>query len=350
MFSGNESILVTGGAGFIGSAFVRHVLKILPHCDVTVYDRLTYAGNLQNLAEALPRSNCSFVRGDITNSRHMTEVMKNIDIVVHFAAESHVDRSVNNPLAFTLANTLGTQCVLEAARSNRIKQILHVSTDEVYGENLGEASRETDALHPTNPYSASKAAAEMIIEGYYHSFGINVKRVRCTNAYGPYQYPEKIIPCFVTRLMQGEKIPLQDPLPRRCYLYVQDLARALLVIIRKGQAGEVYNIGATEERSNEEVAQMVLRHFGKDSSWIMRVPNRPFNDQRYQVDSRKIVDLGWQPEVGFDVGLARTIAWYRKNEHWCAGSIGRRATKRNKDTEVCYGIQPTESCAHASLT
>jgi len=246
----------------------------------------------------------------------LIHLLEDIDVVIHFAAESHVDNSLGNSLVFTKSNTYGTHILLEAARANNIKKFIHISTDEVYGDVLEGSSKETDKLAPNNPYSASKAAAEMIVMSYLKTYKMPIIITRGNNNYGPYQYPEKIISRFVTNLLLGRKLPLHNPHPVRTYLHVMDCVRAIDVILHHGKVGEIYNIGTKDEYTNLEITQKILNYFGKDESYIEAVDDRPFNDLRYSVDISKLQALGWKQEIDFEQGFKETVQWYVDNEEW----------------------------------
>ncbi|MCA9486971.1 dTDP-glucose 4,6-dehydratase [Candidatus Woesearchaeota archaeon] len=309
-------ILVTGGAGFIGSAFTRYFVKKYPEHEIVVFDKLTYAGNLDNLKEVSNSPNFRFVRGDVCNLELLEEVLKDCDVVVHFAAESHVDASIGNSLCFTMTNAYGTHVLLEAARTANIKKFIHISTDEVYGDILKGSFKEEDKLSPNNPYSASKAAAEMIVSSYMKTYKMPICIVRGNNNYGPYQYPEKLISLFSVLLLQDKKVPLYNPKPVRTFIHVDDMARAVDVILQKGKIFETYNIGTKDEYSCLEVTKKLLKLAGKNHTYIQKVEDRAVNDRRYSVHYKKLTALGWKPEISFDEGLAQTFAWYKENGAW----------------------------------
>jgi dTDP-glucose 4,6-dehydratase len=313
-------ILVTGGAGFIGSNFVRWALAHWSGAHVTNLDCLTYAGNLANLADLEGNSRYAFVRGDITDAAVLDRLMATkFDAVINFAAESHVDRSLLSSEPFVRTNILGTQQLLDAARRHGAGRFLQVSTDEVYGS-LGAEGRFTEdlPLAPNSPYSASKAAADLLCRAYFHSFGLPVLVSRCSNNYGPYQFPEKVIPLFVTNLIEGRKVPLYgDGLNVRDWIYVEDHCAALGAIVDGGRPGEVYNIGADCELTNLDLTDRILAGCGRDKTLIAYVKDRPAHDRRYAIDSTKIrTELGWKPKHSFDQALARTVEWYRANPTW----------------------------------
>jgi len=316
-------ILVTGGAGFIGANFVRLVLRERPDWRVVNLDALTYSGNLENLAgfENDPRH--EFVKGDICDRDVVTPLMSRADAVVHYAAESHVDRSIIDSTPFIRTNVLGTQTLLDAAREQGVQRFVHVSTDEVYGslplEREDLKFKEDSPLRPNSPYAASKAASDLLARAAFKTFGLPVIVTRCSNNFGPYQFPEKVIPLFVTNLLQGEKVPLYgDGLNVRDWLHVEDHAEAVLKVLEEGDPGEIYNIGGNNERSNLELTRTILSLMGKDDSFIRYVKDRPGHDRRYAIDASKLHrELGWRPtRSAWPEALEATIAWYRENESW----------------------------------
>ncbi len=314
-------LLVTGGAGFMGSAFVRRML--LAHEDVAIvtYDALTYAGNLENLraVEGDPRHR--FVKGDILDAARVAAALDGVDAVAHFAAESHVDRSVLDPQAFFRTNVLGTQTLIQACRAAGVRRFHHVSTDEVYGD-LGldedRAFREGDMLDPRSAYAASKAGSDHVVLAYAHSFGMEVTVSRSCNNYGPYQFPEKLIPLFITNALEDKPLPLfRSSRNRREWIHADDHAAAVALILRGGKHGRIYNIGTGVERSIEDIADAVLAALDKPSSLKTYVPDRPGHDRRYAVDSSTLRrELGWAPTVAFEDGLAATITWYKDHPEW----------------------------------
>ncbi len=313
-------LLVTGGCGFIGSNFVRLILAERPDWRVTNVDKLTYAGNPANLADVEANPNYRFVKADIVDKAAMTDVFSTKpDAVVHFAAESHVDRSITGPEIFVITNVLGTQNLLELARQGGVGRFLHVSTDEVYGS-LGPTGlfTETTPYAPNSPYSASKAGSDMLVRSYHHTFGLDTVITNCSNNYGPYQYPEKLIPLLITNLVDGLRIPIYgDGLNVRDWLHVEDHCRGILLALEKGKAGETYNIGGRNERTNIEIAKAILGLMGKDESSIRYVEDRLGHDKRYAIDADKIrSELGWEARHTFDTGLPATVVWYRENEAW----------------------------------
>ncbi len=310
-------ILVTGGAGFIGSNFVHWTLHHHPDDVVVNIDKLTYAGNLENLADLEGDARHSFVRGDICDEETVQQAMGGAEAVVNFAAESHVDRSIQSAGAFIDTDVKGVYALLEAARKQGIARFLHVSTDEVYGSIEQGSFRETDPLNPSSPYSASKAGGELMARAYAHTYGYQILITRGSNTYGPYQYPEKVIPLFITNLIEGQQVPLYgDGLNVRDWLYVDDHCSGIDTVLRKGTLGEVYNIGGDQERTNLELTHKLLDLVGKGKEMIRYVTDRPGHDRRYSIDTAKARALGWRPQVGFEDGLARTVAWYREHESW----------------------------------
>ena len=310
-------ILVTGGAGFIGSAFVRHLLAAHPADEVVVFDKLTYAGSLDNLRELEDDPRYAFVRGDICDAGAVAAVLDGVDAVVNFAAETHVDRSITAPEDFIRTDVLGTHVLLEAVRAGGVGRYLQVSTDEVYGDVESGSSREGDPLRPSSPYSASKAAADLMVLAYRRTFGCPVLITRSSNNYGPRQYPEKLVPLFVTNLLDGEPVPVYgDGANVRDWLYVTDNCRAIDLVLRRGADGEVYNVGGGHELANLDLTRALLGALGAGDEMIRWVADRAGHDRRYSVDCSRLRALGWTPEVPFDEGLARTVAWYRDNRAW----------------------------------
>lgn len=309
--------LVTGGAGFIGSNFVRHVLDTEPDATITNYDAMTYAGVPATVAELDASPRHTFVKGDIRDGAAVAEVVEGHDVVVHFAAESHVDRSIAGPAPFLETNVVGTGVLLDAALRAGIPRFIHVSTDEVYGS-LPEAFASEDApLLPSSPYASSKAGSDLLALSYAATYGYDIVVSRCTNNYGPYQFPEKVIPLFVTNLIEGKKVPLYgEGRNERDWLHVTDHCRAIHLLVDEGEAGDVYNIGANAQMSNRALTEAILGAFDRDETWIEFVADRPGHDLRYAVDSSKIRALGWSPVHGFDEQLDATIAWYRDREDW----------------------------------
>jgi len=310
-------ILVTGGAGFIGSNFIRHVLARHPDDSVVNLDKLAYAGNLENLRDVEANPRYRFVKGDICDGRVVRETMRGVDAVAHFAAETHVDRSNLAADDFLRTNVTGTFTLLEAARELGIGRFLAVSTDEVYGSIAEGAAREGDGLNPSNPYSASKAAADLLARAYWTTHRLPVVITRSSNNFGPYQYPEKVIPLFVTNAIEDKALPLYgDGRNVRDWLYVLDNCEAIDLVLRKGAVGEIYNIGGAAEVQNVTLTRRILALLGKPESLITPVADRPGHDRRYALDSGKIHALGWAPAVSFDAALAATVEWYRTHEAW----------------------------------
>jgi dTDP-glucose 4,6-dehydratase len=311
-------VLVTGGAGFIGSNFVRHAIDAHSDWRITTLDKLTYAGRLENLRGVADHPRHTFVKGDVADAAVAAPLVQAADIVVHFAAETHVDRSIQSAGEFIRTDVYGTFVLLEAARqSRRLRRFVQISTDEVYGSVSQGASLETDELRPRNPYSASKAGADRLAYSYWATYDVPVIITRASNNYGPYQFPEKVIPLFITNALDDTPVPLYgDGLNERDWLHVNDHCRALDLLIDVGTSGEVYNIGGGNNVSNLELTRTILRHLAKPESLISRVADRPGHDRRYCLSTTKLQGLGWQPRVVFERGLADTVAWYRANEWW----------------------------------
>ena len=322
-------ILVTGGAGFIGSCFVRYMLKKHPDYKIVNLDALTYAGNITNLDDVKNNPNYEFIRGNICDRKLISEIMPEINCVVNFAAESHVDNSIKNPFIFIETNVQGTLNLLNSARENKIDRYLQVSTDEVYGS-LGKTGYfyETTPLAPNSPYSASKASADMLVRAYHETYGLPTLNTRCSNNYGPYQYPEKLIPFFISRLLKGQKVPVYgDGLNVRDWLYVYDHCEAIDTVLHKGKIGEVYNIGGHNEKTNMEITHLILDAMGKDESSIEYVEDRLGHDRRYAIANDKITsELGWEPSVTFEEGIKMTIEWYLNNQNWMKAIEEKKAS------------------------
>ena len=316
-------LLVTGGAGFIGSNFILYWLKKYPDDQIVNLDKLTYAGNLENLRSIESNPNYSFIKGDICDSSLVNSLMIGIDIIVHFAADSHVDRSIVDSDPFIQTNIVGTHILLKAALKHNVKRFHHISTDEVFGAlslDSKEKFNENTKYDPRSPYSASKAASDHLVNAFYVTYGLPITISNCSNNFGPYQYPEKLFALSITNILEGKKIPVYgDGLYVRDWLYVEDHCEAIDLILKKGVVGETYLVGGiTEDISNIEVTKKILNIMGKGEDSIEFVKDRPGHDRRYAVDWSKIKnDLGWQPKHDFDQALAETIEWYKKNEEWC---------------------------------
>jgi dTDP-glucose 4,6-dehydratase len=311
-------VLVTGGAGFIGSNYVRHALAAHADWRITTLDKLTYAGRLENLQGALDDPRHTFVKGDVADPAVAAPLVKAAEIVVHFAAETHVDRSIMSAGEFITTDVYGTFVLLEAARqAPRLRRFIQISTDEVYGSVAQGASRETDELRPRNPYSASKAGADRLAYSYWATHGLPVIITRASNNYGPNQFPEKVVPLFITNAIDDVPVPLYgDGLNERDWLHVRDHCRALDLLIEAGAPGEVYNVGGGNHVRNVDLTKQILRLVGKPESLIQPVADRQGHDRRYALDTDKLRQLGWRPDMPFDTGLAETVAWYRENEWW----------------------------------
>jgi dTDP-glucose 4,6-dehydratase len=312
----SRKILVTGGAGFIGSNYVRHVLATTDD-SVTVYDALTYAGNLSTMRDVDDDPRYRFVTGNSCDPESLEDAMRGQDAVVHFAAESHVDRSIVGPDDFIHTNCFGTNVVMDTARRLEIARVVHIGTDEVYGSVEVGSSKETDPLEPRSPYSASKAGSDLIALSYHHTYGLPVTVTRCTNNFGPYQFPEKAIPLFTTNLLDGGKIPLYgDGLNERDWIYVDDQCAGVQLVLDAGAPGEIYNIGAGNETPNRVLVDKLLAALGKDEDSVQYVDDRLGHDRRYSVDIAKVTALGWQRQRTLDEALEETVAWYRDNRWW----------------------------------
>jgi dTDP-glucose 4,6-dehydratase len=315
------NLFVTGGAGFIGSNFVHHILETYSDYKVVNYDLLTYAGNLENLKSLEENPNYIFVKGDINNRELVDHLVKEheIDVMVNFAAESHVDRSITEPDVFVKSNVLGTQALLEVSKANKLKKYVQVSTDEVYGS-LGVEGffTEETPLAPNSPYSASKAGGDLLVRSYFETFGMDVNITRCSNNYGPYHFPEKLIPLMVTNAMEGKELPIYgDGKNIRDWLHVKDHCIAIDLVIHKGKPGEVYNVGGHNERTNNEIVQLIVEKLGVSEDLIKYVEDRLGHDHRYAIDPEKLMnELGWKPQYTFDTGIVETIQWYVENREW----------------------------------
>jgi dTDP-glucose 4,6-dehydratase len=312
-------LLVTGGAGFIGSNFIRLMINSHPDWDVINLDALTYAGNLNNLKGIEKNPHYSFINGDICNRDIVHAILDKhkVDAIIHFAAESHVDRSITNASAFVMTNVLGTHTLLECARNHAIPKFIHISTDEVYGSTMEGSFKETDILSPSSPYSASKAGSDLLALSYFTTYNLPVIITRCTNNFGPYQFPEKLIPLFVTNLIDGKKVPVYGTGKNiRDWIHVSDHCRAIEFLLERGKTGEVYNIGGGHEKTNLEITRKILDILSSDDSMIEYVTDRPGHDFRYSLDCSKLHAMGWKPKYSFDEALEETITWYTHNEWW----------------------------------
>jgi dTDP-glucose 4,6-dehydratase len=340
-----KNILVCGGAGFIGSNFIHYILEKYPDYAVVNYDKLTYAGNLQNHKEIEDDPRYSFVQGDITDLDKLNQVITehNITHIINFAAETHVDRSIHGGCKeFVLSNTLGVQMILDAVRANNTQKFVNVSTDEVYGaldlEEEAEFTEDTPIM-PNMPYAAAKAGGDLMCNAYYRTHGVPVVVTHCSNNYGPYQFPEKLIPFFLFKLLKGERVPIYgDGRNVRDWIHVRDHAKALDLLLHRGESGEVYNIGADNERSNMEVTRAILKVLGKGEDMIEYVKDRPGHDRRYAIDASKIKRLGWEPDYPaeeFEQGLAETLRWYLENKEWVE-NIWKKKDEMNKFQESYF--------------
>jgi len=314
-------LFITGGAGFIGSHFVRSALAGAYDIDVhqvTVYDKFTYAGNRTNLADVSADPRLQIITGDICDGDLLDEVLPGHDAVINFAAETHVDRSIHGPADFIMTNVVGAQTLFDACVQHDITRVVHIGTDEVYGSIDVGSWTEDSPLLPNSPYSAAKAAAELLVRAYHVTYGLNISSTRCSNNYGPYQFPEKVIPLFVTNLMRNRKVPLYgDGLNVRDWLHVDDHCRGIDIVLRAGAPGQAYNIGGGVELTNRDLTAALLAAFDRDwSDWVEEVPDRLGHDRRYSVDDTRLRALGYAPRHSFDEGLASTIAWYRNNPQW----------------------------------
>ncbi len=320
-------ILVTGGCGFIGSCFIRHMLSKHPEYKIVNLDALTYCGNLENLKDIENNPNYKFVHGNICDKSLVRELIKEVDCVVNFAAESHVDNSIKTPEIFIETNVQGTLNLLQTSKELGIDRFLQVSTDEVYGT-LGKTGYfyETTPLAPNSPYSASKASADLLVRAYYETYKLPVLNTRCSNNYGPYQYPEKLIPFFISKLLREEKVPVYgDGLNVRDWLYVYDHCEAIDTVLHKGRVGEIYNIGGHNEKTNLEITRLILNAMDKDESSIEYVEDRLGHDKRYAISNEKITsELGWNPSITFEEGIKLTIDWYLNNQDWIKSIESKR--------------------------
>lgn len=334
-----KRILVTGGAGFIGSHFTRYLLNHYPDYEVVVLDLLTYAGNRANLADLEGNPRFTFVQGDVRHRQTVEELLEGATYVVHFAAETHVDRSILEPDAFITTDVYGTYLMLETARHFRIERFVHISTDEVYGSTPTGKFKETDPLQPSSPYAASKAGADLLAQVYWKTYRLPVIITRSCNAFGPNQYPEKLIPLFITNALEDKPLPLYgDGQQVRDWVYVLDLCCAIDRVLHQGLPGEVYNIGGNNERTNLEVTRLILNLLGKPEHLITFVPDRPAHDRRYALDTAKIRSLGWQPQTPFEVALQDTVQWYLQNRQWWE-RIKKEQQEYRTFVEQWYGRQ-----------
>lgn len=319
-------VFITGAAGFIGSNYVRYLLEN-SDSEITIFDALTYAGNLSTMEDLLSSGRVAFVNGDICDPALVQETMVGHDQVIHFAAESHVDRSIADSAAFFHTNCFGTNVVMDSARKCEVDRVVHIGTDEVYGSVEIGSSLETDAVDPRSPYSASKAGSDLIASAYFHTYGLPVMITRCTNNFGAFQYPEKAIPLFTTNLLRGGKVPLYgDGLHQRDWLYVDDHCSGITTVLENGSIGEIYNIGAGNETANIDLVHSLLNILDLDDSRIEYVSDRPGHDRRYSVDTTKIQSLGWKRNYSLDSSLEATVNWYRNNEWWWGPLRNRNAT------------------------
>ena len=310
-------LLVTGGCGFIGNNFIRHMLNKYPDYEIANLDKLTYAGNLDNLLDLEDNPNYSFIQGDICDPQIVNKLMKSVDHVVHFAAESHVDRSIEDGSVFVETNVLGTNTLLQSALEYKIKKFVHISTDEVYGSTKSGSFKETDILTPSSPYSSSKAGSDLLAQSYYITYGLPVIITRCTNNFGPYQYPEKLIPFFVTNLLENKKVPVYGTGTNvRDWIYVLDHCKAVDFVLHSGAEGEIYNVGGGNEKTNIEITHKILELLGKDESMVEYVKDRPGHDFRYSLNCSKLNKLGWEPEYSFEEALEATVKWYTEYKWW----------------------------------
>jgi len=315
-----DKILVTGGAGFIGSNFVHHLINETSSTVINL-DKLTYAGNLNNIRDVRREKRHKFVRGDIGNVRLVNSLVRKVDAVVNFAAESHVDRSIRTPQVFTETNVLGTHVLLGACQRFGVK-FEQISTDEVYGSRVEGSFRETDPLNPSSPYSASKAAAELLVNSYYVTYGLDVSVTRSTNNYGPNQHPEKLIPKLITNALRGRPLPIYGTGRNiRDWIFVEDNCRAIRLVLERGKKGQVYNIAGGTEKKNFEIAREILACLSLPETLMQFVEDRPGHDFRYSVDCTKMHSLGWRPKVTFGEGMQRTIDWYTRNDWWWRGLV-----------------------------
>lgn len=313
-------ILVTGGAGFIGSNFIRHLLSNRRDIHVVNFDKLTYAGNPESLSDLAADPRYDFVRGDISESAEVSAVFEpGFDALVNFAAETHVDRSIEDASPFLRTNVSGTQCLLDAARARKLPRFIHISTDEVYGSApAGSSFTEETILDPRSPYAASKASADHFVAAYANTYGVSAIILRCTNNYGPFQFPEKLIPLIIANAQENKMLPIYgDGMQERDWLFVEDYCRAITLALEKGKSGEIYNVSSGEPQPNLKIVKTILKYLGKPETLMQYVKDRPGHDRRYALDSSKIRrELGWHPQVSFEDGIRRTIDWYCSNAAW----------------------------------
>ena len=325
-------ILVTGGAGFIGCNFVRHMLKKQSDAEIVVLDKLTYAGRKENLKDVW--DNITFIKGDITIRQDVSKAAEECDFIVNFAAETHVDRSIQQAGTFVLTDVLGVYNLLEVARELKVTRFVQISTDEVYGHVLKGSFKETDRLNPRNPYSASKAGGELLCRAYYETYGLPVIVTRSSNNYGPFQHPEKLIPKTIINALLDNPIPVYGTGKNvRDWLHVEDNCAALDLVLLKGQPGEIYNIGANQERENIQVVKTILKLAEKTENLIMFVEDRLGHDLRYSLDTNKIRKLGWRPQTGFEIGIEKTVQWYRENADWWKPVIEKEQIDFHKEKQ-----------------
>jgi dTDP-glucose 4,6-dehydratase len=317
-------LLITGGAGFIGCNFVRHILHKYPDYKIMVLDKLTYAGRLENLQDVM--SKISFIQGDICNKNDVDKATRDCSAVINFAAETHVDRSIEDASSFVTTDVLGTYTLLEAARKHEIDRFIQIGTDEVYGSRESGSFAETDLLEPSSPYSASKAGADLLAKAYHVTYNLPITITRSSNNFGPYQFPEKLIPLFILRALKGQKLPVYGSgMNVRDWLYVKDNCSAIDLVLHRGKTGEIYNIGAGNELTNVEITKMILHHLDISEDLIEHVKDRPGHDFRYSLNSNKIRSLGWEPKAEFEEALKETIQWYKENEWWWESLIMERS-------------------------
>ncbi len=341
-------IFVTGGAGFIGSNFIRHVVGARRQHEIVNYDKLTYAGNLANLESVAENQHYRFVRGDICDAAAVEAAMEGCDAVVHFAAESHVDRSIYEPAPVIETNVTGTFILLQIARKVSVSRFVHISTDEVYGDiPSGKFTNEGSSLQPSSPYSASKAGADLLVRSYVRTYGFPALITRSSNCYGPYQFPEKFVPLMITNALHDKSLPIYgDGKQQRDWLHVEDNCRGILTVLERGNVGEVYNIGGLDLEENLTMVRHLLRLMGKPESLLSYVQDRPGHDRRYALDCKKMeTELGWRPEISLEDGLRQTIEWYQNNDQWLTGI---RASEYLSYYEKYYGNRDASLCAIAN--